>query len=62
MAQMVIHTLAQHEAAMARHEPAVPMSLLVSDLVDCAVAVLDCPPSAESKRELARARRQAKGA
>ena len=61
MAQMVVHTLADHEAALARGTALLPTPLLVADLVDCAQAVLEAPASGETERELARHTRR-KGA
>ncbi len=54
MAQMVVHTLADHEAALARGAATLATPLLVADLVDCAQAVLEAPASVGTERELAR--------
>lgn len=62
VAQMLVHTLADHEAAMARGGPLLPTALVVADLVDCAAAVLAAPASPETERELTRATRSTKGA
>ncbi len=62
VSQMAVHTLADHETAMARGGPPLPTALVVADLVDCAAAVLAAPASPETRRELARVARTRKGA
>ncbi|HET9077088.1 MAG TPA: helix-turn-helix domain-containing protein [Acidimicrobiales bacterium] len=52
--QMVIHSLADHEAQLAHRAAVMPIPLLVADLVDCAEAVLVAPVSADTRRELDR--------
>jgi AcrR family transcriptional regulator len=53
MAQLVVHSLADHEAQMAQALPVLATPLLAADLVDCAEAVLAAPMSADTERELA---------
>lgn len=61
VAQMLIHTLADHEATMARHGSSLPTPLVVADLVDCAAAVLGAPASPETERALSRLDQKTKG-
>lgn len=53
MAQLVVHSLADHESHLAKRVPTLPTPLLVADLVDCAEAVLLAPVSADTRAELA---------
>lgn len=62
MSQMVVHTLADHETALARGGSPLPTGLVVADLVDCAAAVLSAPASAETRGELTRIDQTRKGA
>lgn len=54
--QVVIHGLAEHEAAMARGAAVLPTSALAADLVDGAAAVLAAPVSSLTLAELTRSR------
>ncbi len=53
VSQMVVHSLADHEAQLAHGRPALPTPVLVADLVDCAEAVLNARVSPDTERELA---------
>lgn len=53
VAQMVVHSLADHEAQLAHGGTGLPTPVLVADLVDCAEAVLNAPVSADTEREIA---------
>ena len=52
--QLVIHALADHEAAMARSDARLPTPVLAADLVDTAEAVLFAPVSRETRTALDR--------
>ncbi len=52
VSQMLVHSLADHEAQLARGRAVLPTALLVADLVDCAEAVLAAPVSPDTDREL----------
>lgn len=53
MAQMVVHSLADHETHLAKGVRTLRTALLVADLVDCIEAVLLAPLSADTRAELA---------
>lgn len=52
VAQLVVHSLADQEAALASGAAALPTSLIAADLVDCAAALLEAPVSVETSREV----------
>lgn len=53
VSQMLVHSLADHEAQLAHGRPALPTPVLVADLVDCAEAVLRALMSPDTEHELA---------
>lgn len=52
VAQLVVHSLADQEAALASGAAALPTSLIAADLVDCAAALMEAPVSVETSREV----------
>lgn len=53
VAQLVVHSLADQEAALASGRAVVPTSLIAADLVDCCAALLEAPVSRDTAREVA---------
>lgn len=58
VSQMLVHSLADHEAQLASGRASLPTAVLVADLVDCAEAVLAAPVSPDTERELTVLRRK----
>jgi AcrR family transcriptional regulator len=56
--KMIVQSLADHEASLVDGPGQMPKSLLVTQLVDAAVAVLEAPVSSDTKNQLKRLRKR----